>query len=149
MQNIMRYPLMALIGWALYGAAAAQTTPVGTWQTFDETTGEAKSEVTLSQVNGVISGRVTKFLRPGADPNRRCEACTDDRKNQLMLGMEIIRGVRATEAPNQWGNGEILDPENGKTYRVQLTLSADNESLAVKGSLFIFSRTQTWKRLVP
>ena len=128
------------------GLTFGQPLPVGVWQTFDEATGAAKSEVTISERDGVISGRVTKFLRPDADPNRRCEACTGDRKNQPMLGMEIIRGVKASAVANQWGDGEILDPENGKTYKVQLNLSDDGQTLAVKGSLFIFSRTQTWRR---
>lgn len=92
-----------LIGLGSLTAAGAQTAAVGVWQTFDEATGAAKSEVTISERDGVISGRVTKFLRPDADPNRRCEACTDDRKNQPMLGMEIIRGVKAASVANQWG----------------------------------------------
>jgi uncharacterized protein (DUF2147 family) len=126
-----------------------QTSPAGIWNTFDEDSGEAKSQVTIVEKNGVFTGMVTDFLRPNADRERRCEKCTDDRKDKKILGMEIIRNVKAGPTGNQWGEGEILDPENGKTYRVQLTLADGGQSLAVKGSLFIFSRTQTWTRVKP
>jgi uncharacterized protein (DUF2147 family) len=126
-----------------------QTSPAGVWNTFDEDSGQAKSQVTIVEKNGVFTGIVTDFLRPNADRTRRCEKCTDDRTDEKILGMEIIRNVKASQAANQWGEGEILDPENGKTYRVQLTLAEGGQSLAVKGSLFIFSRTQTWTRAKP
>ncbi|MDT7929726.1 MAG: DUF2147 domain-containing protein, partial [Tepidimonas sp.] len=79
---------------ALVLPAWAQMTPVGRWHTIDDQTNELKSEVVITEKDGVLTGRIDKLLRKGADPNRRCTACTDDRKDQPMVGLEIIRGVR-------------------------------------------------------
>ena len=58
---------------------------------------------------------IEKALAPSSEPN--CDLCTDDRKDQPKLGMEIIRGARKTDGEDLWEGGNILDPENGKTYR--------------------------------
>ncbi len=59
-----------------------QTSPAGVWNTFDEDSGQAKSQVTIVEKNGLFTGIVTDFLRPNADRTRRCEKCTDDRTDE-------------------------------------------------------------------
>jgi hypothetical protein len=90
---------------ALTLPAWAQMTPVGRWHTIDDQTKELKSEVVITEKDGVLTGRIEKLLRKGADPNRRCTACTDDRKDQPMVGLEIIRGVRKVEGKDVWEGG--------------------------------------------
>jgi uncharacterized protein (DUF2147 family) len=131
---------------ALVLPAWAQMTPVGRWHTIDDQTKELKSEVVITEKDGVLSGRIEKLLRKGADPNRRCTACTDDRKDQPMVGLEIIRGVRKVEGKDVWEGGTILDPESGKTYNVRLTPVEGGAKLEVRGSVLFIGRTQTWVR---
>ena len=51
-----------------------------------------------------------------------CEKCTDDRKDQPVLGMIIITGVKkAANAADLWDGGAILDPNDGKVYKVRLS----------------------------
>jgi uncharacterized protein (DUF2147 family) len=131
---------------ALVLPAWAQMTPVGRWHTIDDQTKEIKSEVVITEKDGVLTGRIDKLLRKGADPNRRCTACTDDRKDQPMVGLEIIRGVRKVEGKDVWEGGTILDPESGKTYNVRLTPVEGGAKLEVRGSVLFIGRTQTWVR---
>jgi len=72
----------------------AQVTPVGVWHTIDDRSNEPKGEVIITESNGVISGRVGRALKPDPKAKKTCEDCKDDRKNQTIIGMEIIRGVK-------------------------------------------------------
>lgn len=128
-------------------AAFAQMTPVGAWHTIDDDTKEIKSEVVITDAGGVLSGRISKLLRKGADLNKLCDECKDDRKNQKVLGLEIIRGAKKVEGKEVWESGKILDPENGKEYTLRLTPIDGGKKLEVRGSFFGIGRTQTWVRV--
>lgn len=142
----MRKALLAALLIASAGSAFAQMTPVGTWRSFDESTGEPKSQITITERDGALSGKVDALLRKGADPALRCTECSDDRKDQPVVGMEIIRGGKRAEDRNVWEGGKILDPENGKEYRASYTPIDGGKKLEVRGYLGPFWRTQTWIR---
>jgi uncharacterized protein (DUF2147 family) len=126
---------------------AMANSPVGQWHTLDEKTGELKSMVVIFEHQGAIKGRVEKVLRKGADPAAKCDKCSDDRKNQPVVGLEIIRGAKKASGKNVWEDGEILDPENGKTYALRLTPIENGAKLEVRGSFGPIGRTQTWVRV--
>ena len=135
----------ALLG--ALGAACAQNTPVGKWHTIDEKTKEIKSEVTITEASGVLTGKVSKLLRKGARQDEVCDECKDARKDQRILGLEIIRGAKKDDAADMWTGGKILDPENGKEYTLKLTPEEGGKKLGVRGSIGPFGRTQTWVRI--
>jgi len=126
---------------------ALANSPVGQWHTLDEKTGELKSMVIIFEQQGVMKGRVEKVLRKDADPTAKCDKCSDDRKNQPVVGLEIIRGAKKASGKNVWEDGEILDPENGKTYSLRLTPIENGAKLEVRGSFGPIGRTQTWVRV--
>ncbi len=128
-------------------SASAQMTPVGTWHSIDDKTSEIKSEITIAETAGVVSGKVTKLLRKDAKQDQVCDECSDDRKGKLVLGMEIIRGAKKAEGKDVWEDGKILDPENGKNYTLRLTPVEGGKKLEVRGSVFGIGRTQTWVRV--
>lgn len=128
-------------------AAWAQMTPMGTWRSVDDKTGEAKSEIQITENAGVLSGHVTKLLRKGADPAVLCTECKDGLKDQPMVGLPIITGAKKAEGKDVWEGGKILDPENGKSYTLRLTPIEDGKKLEVRGSIGPFGRTQTWQRV--
>jgi uncharacterized protein (DUF2147 family) len=132
---------------AMAGAAFAQNTPVGKWHTIDDKTKEIKSEITISEVSGVLTGKVTKVLRKDAKPDAKCDECTDARKGQPIVGLEIIRGAKKDSSQNVWTGGKILDPENGKEYTLKLTPEDGGKQLTVRGSIGPFGRNQTWVRV--
>ena len=127
--------------------AWAQMSPVGTWRSIDDKTGEAKSEIRIADNGGVLEGRITKLLRQGADPNALCTECRDGLKDKPMVGLQIIAGARKAEGKDVWEDGKILDPESGKSYTLRLTPVEAGKKLEVRGSIGPFGRTQTWVRV--
>lgn len=138
--------LFAIVFAAISLPALAQMTPVGVWRTIDDKTGDVSSEVRIVDNAGVLSGTVAKLLRKDAKQDDVCEKCTDDRKEKLVLGMEIIRGARKAEGKDVWEGGKILDPENGKEYTLKLTPIEDGKKLQVRGYIAFLYRTQIWVR---
>ena len=141
--------MKALIATALLlpGLAFAQATPAGLWKTIDDDGKTAKSLVRISEQGGVLTGSIEKVLDPAAEPNAKCDKCKDDRKDQPIVGLQIIRGVKA-DGEGVWGHGEILDPNNGKTYRTRLKPVDGGKKLEVRGYIGapLFGRSQTWIR---
>ena len=139
-----------LVGLALLaaGSSFAQMTPVGTWHSIDDKTGEAKAEIQIVDKDGALSGRVVKSLRNDPNAKRTCDECKDDRKGQAIIGMEIVRGVKPdASGENLWASGgKILDPENGKDYTVKMVPQEGGKKLQVRGYMGPFYRTQTWLR---
>ena len=128
---------------AAVSAAHAQNTPVGVWKTIDDDTKQEKSLVRITESGGVLSGKIDKLLNP-TEPNPVCDKCSDDRKGKPITGMSIIDGVK--QSGDVWEGGQILDPNNGKTYRVRLKPIEDGRKLEVRGYMGPFFRTQTWLR---
>ncbi len=128
------------------GMLSAQS-PVGTWKTIDDKTGEAKSQVQVYEQNGKYYGKVIKFLRKDADPNRKCTDCSGSRKNQPIMGMVILWDLKVSG--NYWKNGTILDPENGNEYACSIWFeSGKPDELKVRGYHWTgLYRTQTWYRV--
>ena len=71
------------------GNSFAQMTPVGTWHSIDDRTGEAKAEIQVVDKDGVLNGRVLKTLRNDPNVKKICDDCKDDRKGQTIVGMEV------------------------------------------------------------
>lgn len=143
----MNKSLFALSAIAFCSLATAQMSPVGRWHTVDDKTGEVKSEINVIENAGVITGSVSKLLRKDAKHDDVCDKCTDDRKDKLILGLQIIRGAKKAEGKDVWEEGKILDPENGKNYTLRLTPVDGGKKLEVRGSIGPFGRTQTWVRV--
>ena len=129
------------------GAAFAQPTPVGLWRNIDDKTGEAKAEIRIVDNGGTLSGKIEKRLAKGTKPDAVCEECKDERKGQPIGGLEISRGATKDEGKDGGDGGKILDPENGREYRLRLTPVDGGQKLDVRGSIGPFWRTQTWIRV--
>jgi uncharacterized protein (DUF2147 family) len=119
---------------------------VGLWRSIDDKTDTPKAEIRIREsADGVLTGVVEKALAPSSEPN--CTLCTDDRKDQPKLGMEIIRGAKKSDGEDLWEGGNILDPENGKTYRLRMKPLAGGSQLQIRGYIGPFYRTQVWIRV--
>lgn len=128
--------------------AAAQMTPVGLWKTVSDTTGLVSSEARLVENGGVISGKIERVLTATFKPGKKCDLCPGDRKDQLIEGLEFVRGVTRVEGKDVWEGGTILDPDNGKVYKVKITPIEGGKKLEVRGyiGISLLGRTQTWIR---
>ena len=132
---------------SLTSVHAETQTIAGKWKTIDDETGNLKSIVLIWEDNQVFSGKVEQlFRKPDEEQNPICDKCTDDRKNQPVLGMTILKDL--VEKDGEWSGGTILDPKNGKVYRCFLKLEDNGKKLKVRGyiGISLLGRTQVWER---
>lgn len=120
---------------------------VGTWKTIDDETGKAKSLVKIIKKDGIFTGNIIKLFNP-SEANPVCKNCTDDRKDQAIIGMQIIRDVKQKN-DNKWSGGKILDPKKGNEYKVVFRLQEEGQQLKVRGyvGITLLGRTQIWERV--
>ena len=133
----------------LASLARAQMTPVGVWKTIDDDSKKEKSLIRITETGGVLTGKLEKLLDPATPPDAVCKECTDERKDQPVLGMTLIRNVKQNDGDKGiWDGGDILDPNNGKVYRVRLKPIDGGAKLEVRGYIGtpMLGRTQTWIR---
>ncbi len=141
-----------ITAFALYAAGAAamaQMTPIGLWKTISDKDGTPQSEVRLLESNGVIVGRLEKVYRPTFKGDEKCVECKDDRKDQPMIGLEIMRGLKKTEGKDVWEGGTIVDPESGTVYKAKVTPIEGGAKREMRGfvGFSLLGRTQTWVRI--
>ena len=127
------------------GLALAQSHPVGVWRTIDDETKKERSTVRITETNGVLTGRI-EGLPDSADRDAVCDKCSDQRKGARIIGLTIIEGVSNGDGDEYWDGGQILDPNNGKTYTVRLSPLDNGRRLQVRGYIGPFFRTQVWER---
>lgn len=135
--------------WSVPAYSAGQSTPAGLWQAIDSDTKEPTGWFLITDHNGVYDGIIAKmFLKPDEDPNAICDRCKDDRHDHTWLGLEIIRGMKP-EGEDKFGGGTILDPRDGKIYKASMKLTADGQTLVVRGYIGfeLLGQNQYWTRL--
>jgi uncharacterized protein (DUF2147 family) len=142
----MKRILGALVLAFTAGGACAQATPGGLWKTIDDETKQEKSFVRITENAGVLSGRIEKIVDP-AKQDSVCDQCEDARKGQKVLGMTIVEGVKKNADEPYWDGGTILDPNNGKTYKLRMTPKDGGKTLEVRGFIGFFFRNQQWIRV--
>jgi len=131
-------------------ALAQSMSPAGLWKTIDDNTKKEKSLVRIIESNRIYTGTVEKLLDPDTKKDAVCKDCSDDRKDKPILGLTIIRNVKASgDDKAVFGGGDILDPDNGKVYKVKLKLIDNGAKLDVRGyiGMPLLGRTQTWIRV--
>ncbi|MDO9284279.1 MAG: DUF2147 domain-containing protein [Aquabacterium sp.] len=142
----MKKLMTALALIAAAGTVLAQATPVGLWKTIDDETKTEKSYVRITEAGGVLTGKVEKIADP-TKQDSKCEKCSDERKDKPVLGMTIVRNARADADKVHWEGGEILDPNNGKVYRLRLKPVDGGKAMEVRGYIGPFFRNQQWIRV--
>ncbi len=144
----MRMRALLLIALGLISTlAVANENPVGLWRTIDDKSGKEKSLVRVSESNGQLQITVEKLFRePGEEPNPLCDKCPGEKKNKPVIGMQIGSGLK--KDGDVWSGGEILDPQNGKTYKCKVWLEDKGKKLHVRGfiGVSVLGRTQVWVR---
>ncbi|UUZ57151.1 DUF2147 domain-containing protein [Massilia sp. H-1] len=124
-----------------------EATPVGLWKNIDDVTGKPKALIRISEDKGELRGQIEKlFPAPGEDPNPKCIACNGAKKDQPVIGMVFMSGLKKNG--DEYTDGEILDPDNGKVYRSKMSLAEGGKKLKVRGYVGVpmFGRSQVWVR---
>lgn len=127
--------------------AKTVNSPEGYWKSIDDVTGQLKSIIHIWKSQDQLVGEVVKiFPKDGSGQAKLCTACTGEKHNKPIVGMIILTGLKAKQT--HWGNGEILDPENGKVYSCYVRTAANGTKLEVHGYIGIplLGRSQMWER---
>ena len=128
-------------------AFADDASPVGLWKNIDDVSGKPKALIRITESNGVLQGKIEQLFRaPAEDQNPKCEKCEDARKNQPVIGLVIMTGLK--KDGDEYNGGEILDPDNGKVYRSKMHLTEGGKKLSVRGYIGVpmLGRSQVWVR---
>jgi uncharacterized protein (DUF2147 family) len=131
------------------GARAQQLSPklqnaIGHWQVINSD-GQPSGKVETYLQGGKLFGKVTE-VRPGRTPQDHCDKCTGEYKNQLILGMVILRNFHAEG--DDWVGGSAVDPENGKEYKGKIwTVGKDDLHLRGFIGISLLGRTENWVRI--
>jgi uncharacterized protein (DUF2147 family) len=146
MKPLIRLAALAGLLLAAGAAVAASNSPVGRWKTIDDKTKQPKSIVEITEVNGELQGKVLQVLQSDEGPHPVCKECDGDRKDKPVEGMVIMWGVK--QDGDEWDGGKILDPKNGKVYKVKLKTIENGAKLDVHGYIgfSLIGRSQVWER---
>ncbi|MFC4270246.1 DUF2147 domain-containing protein [Sneathiella chungangensis] len=127
----------------LLAAAPARADITGVWATV-----EGKSHVKIESCGDKLCGKIiwlkepnTPEGKPKTDENNSDEAL----RSRPILGLELLSGL-VPEGQNEWDDGEIYNPEDGKTYSSEMTLVNPKE-LEVKGCVLFICKSQTWTKV--
>lgn len=125
----------------------AEESPTGLWKSIDDKSGKPKALIRITESGGELQGKIEKlFLEGDADKNPKCDKCEGVNKDQPIIGMTILFGLK--KDGDEYNGGKILDPGNGKLYSSKLSVIDNNKKLNVRGYIGVpfMGRTQTWLR---
>jgi uncharacterized protein (DUF2147 family) len=128
-------------------ARADDTSPVGLWKNIDDVSGKPKALIRISDNKGELEGRIEKLFRPAdQDQNPKCNLCQGANKDQPVIGMLFMSGLK--KSGDEYTGGQILDPDNGKVYKSKLTLVEGGKKVSVRGYIGVpmLGRSQVWVR---
>lgn len=139
-----KFGIIALL-FIVLSAQAQINSILGDWKTVDDKTGEKRSVVTIYKgSDGLYYGKISKMLMY-TDLDLKCDQCKDEDHNKPIVGLVIIRGMKAENG--ELVGGKVLDPESGKFYYGKIYLK--NGKLVLRGSLDkrgFLGRNQEWIR---
>jgi uncharacterized protein (DUF2147 family) len=121
----------------------------GFWQAYNDD-GRPGGVFYFYEKNGLYEGRLVKAVtypeEPPDDP--LCKACTGEKKNQPMMGLVIVYGMKRHGAA-KYEDGHILDPRDGKIWSAELDVTPDNKKLNLRGYIGtpLLGQTRVWTRL--
>ncbi len=134
----------ALLFLIFAGMAAQENQVADKWFNEDET---AHIRI-FKATNGKFYGKI-EWLKN--EPERLDVNNPDENKQkEPLLGLMILQGFSYEAEKNQWNEGTIYDPDNGKTYDCYMWFDEDPDVLSIKGYVLgmkFIGRETKWKRV--
>lgn len=103
----------------------------GTWLTQ-----YGDSKVTIKKdAKGKFYGEITWLKEPNKNGKPKVDDKNPDAKLQSrpILGLRLLDGFSFDKDDNEWVDGKIYDPKEGKTYKCLMWFDSDPNKLHVKG----------------
>ena len=114
------------------------------WKTIDDETKQPKALVKFTeQKNGTLSATIQAILVPGEE--NACTKCEGTYKNKSLKGVTIVQNLKKSSG-NSYEGGTILDPKNGKSYKLKGELAGNKLNLRGYIGVSLLGRDQTWVR---
>ena len=111
MRNFFLYLTPLLLPSIVY---ASDPLAGSTWKTIDDKTNQPAAIVKFTEIkDGQFTASIQKSLLPNEE--KRCTSCQGKYHNQSLVGLVIVKDLKKLKL-NEYGEGKILDPQNGKTY---------------------------------
>jgi uncharacterized protein (DUF2147 family) len=149
--NRLQLSMLLVVGFAAlaaltHSARADEPTASGLWEKSEA--GKPIVWVLIVERGGTYEGVIAKrFLKPGDDSGAVCTKCVDDRRNEPLLGLTFIRGMKRNGL--KYEGGDILDPRDGKIYSANMAINLDGQTLTLRGymGISILGHNEVWNRL--
>lgn len=118
---------------------------LGKWYSTDSETGKNESIIEVYKADDKVYGKIIQLLDE-EDEGKRCTECTGKDKDKPIEGLVIIRGL--SKDGDEWSDGKILDPKNGKFYKCYISLE-EIDKLKLRGYIgfSLLGRTEYWHRV--
>lgn len=142
--KLMRILLIAFLCLLYSGDSLAQTVK-GKWKTYDVfNRNKEEAIVDIDIIDDILYITIDQIL-PEEHRDDLCTKCDDQRKNQPILGMLILKGAKLHDGV--WQGAYILNAKNGKEYGCHISLAAP-DLLKIRGFVGypIFGKTLYWTR---
>jgi hypothetical protein len=141
--NRLQLSMLLIVSFAVltalrHSARADEPTASGLWE--KSAAGKPVVWVLIFEHGGTYEGAIAKrFLKPGDDSGAVCTKCVDDRRNEPLLGLTFIRGMKRNGL--KYEGGDILDPRDGKIYSANMAVNPDGQTLTLRGYMPSISST--------
>ena len=117
---------------------------IGTWLT----SGKEPAKILIYKSADKYFGKIVWLKNPSENGKPKVDANNPDKnkRSQPIIGLLILKGFKF-DGDDEWEDGDIYDPESGKTYSCYLALNNKN-TMKVRGyiGISVFGRTETWTR---
>ena len=129
----------------LWGLTTQAQEITGNWYSIDPDTGKNESIIKVYLDQGKLYGQIVEILDE-KDKDKTCIECTGKDKDKPIEGLVIMKGL--TKDGDEWNDGKILDPKNGKYYKCYVQLEEANK-LKLRGyiGISLVGRTEYWYRV--
>lgn len=122
---------------------------IGIWKTVDDQSGYSRADVEIrKKPDGTYEGIIveTRSL-PGAEKQVICHNCPGKLKGKPFIGLPFIWNFKQNpNKPNEYIDGQVLDPIGGKIYKGKARLNANGKRLTLRGyvGVSVIGRSVTW-----
>ena len=151
--SISRTMLVLLALCSLFATHANAFDPlIGTWKVVDQRSNSYVADIVIRKNSKTqqYSAVIVKMypLAKEAAPTL-CSKCTGALKDQPIIGMQVLSGLKAASSNEGFEQGIWLNPYDGYTYRLNAQLSKTGKllNISMKSTNSPNARNMTWIRL--
>ncbi len=135
--------LMGLVAPATVNTVKDGDDVLGLWWTDDK-----RAKIQIYKKGNEYWGKIAWLKEPLNDEGKpKVDSNNNDKslRTRPVMGMDLISGF--TYEKGKWVDGDVYDPDNGKTYSCVMKLKGDK--LEVRGyiGLTMFGRTVVWSKV--